>query len=382
MTENWQLFIDESGLFDGEDTDVVGGLLLESADSPALIEALERALRAVYPGVPYPPHATDLNPSGSPVAVALLAEQRGVPVDKGLLKLAHRCRRENKGRAAEFVRAIDEGKLPRFDATKKLDPWIKRLPGRARGSLSRERERQAKYMRRLLGSLSTNVGRAAFVGAGRPSRGAPSSQRGPNANESRHGDSYLELLVAVFERVYALLRDRNSEGVAVLKVHVLGRHVRHSRQRRSMTKAELEAHLQHAELFPLLAPAVGTRDAHLRVQAQRPRGYCDGVHPGLVLADWLCNRARWALADGSSLTSVSQAIERSSALHVSMQSAALPECSPLPTLAAAGRPQAAVKIAFQDPSRARPDPGRGWAGEQAQMWIAAAEQTGGSLRWR
>jgi len=372
----WTLSIDESGSFDDPAASVcVVGVLLREAPSREADAILRGMLRRIDPIIPYPPHATDLRQIAHWVAAWALAAppQRAAHPRRRLLdEAAARCERDADATALHAMMAsLRAGQRPSYEALVTASRWLDRhaseLAAQLRGL---ERDAEARYRLAVAAVIERFTPDGCFLVAA-ADRGSPAASS---------GDRYLDLLTALFERVFALLRARPAEAHEVWVVPAvrdvvsppLGRHAMHPR--------DVGACVLRAERFPLDPPA-GPADDHVRLIPAMPEAYGGATSPGVVLADFVANRSRQPLAEARPWPDLRDELLRRTGLSAE----AVPRCSPggapMPAVAANGAPRDAVARAFREGVTEAADVALApWPDGQAARWssVAAALRPGGA----
>lgn len=396
--ESWILYVDESGSPDDpDDVHVVAGLLLRDTETPALEARLRTALGDVFPLWPWPPHASELNFPASRVAAALRAPPSlDESVDAGRLRarvepLKVLIQTSSEPIALGFLAAVERwagGARLDYDALRMADGWLRGVAARPWQALREECDRQEQRMQELLSDIGARYGSgdaAVLVAASlrgspaAPTRGLPATTR-----HSIRRDRYVRSLELVLERAALLLRggqDRRTTWlrVATRDIQIVGI------TPRNRFGVPLYPHF----VGDIVTTAVEHPDgldpatrARLRlVPIGSPNRYDSTAHPGLVLADWIANRARRALADlpleadpaeALAAHGALGAIDRPLPLHLVPRRGG----GPLPTAGTEGPAQRAVRDTFDgrpaDPDLITPR----WARELARPWIDRA------LEWR
>lgn len=303
MTD-WTLFIDESGsVEDADDLHVVAGLLLATDDTTSLASTLRQRLEAIYPLWPYPPHAAPLNLPTSRVA-ALLRGQVGegeaaawLAARSGPLKDYLQRSKEPAARRfrSEVKRWTRGGREPGFDTLRAADCLLRQALPTEHARLESECLQQERRVRELLSALGEVPKTQATVLAGVSLPGAPDVPPDGLAYTGKCGirrDRYVRALEVLLGRAFLLLQRERAQVVRLfVATRTVG--VRAISPRRG--GLDLYPHyvgdiaLQAAEGLPTLAAAPRF------VPVGSPNRYDASVHPGIVLADWIANRARRAL---------------------------------------------------------------------------------------
>lgn len=360
MRIRWKLYVDESGDFSNRDQAVaVAGWLVRRDNPAARPDALLRSLLPLAPEPLWPFHHRDLNFAAAWAIGALAAQDQGlaVPEQPGLPSLAalgtslhasvrgmpmavlfKSWRRSPHGSwegAHQGLRTLDSiwrDTSPEDYASALA--WVRAHEGRVSGLLRQVRAEALATPDCLL------------VAAGETARGdAVPPPRGATT------DRYLGVLGCLLQRVRALL-DR-VDGTHEVEVDVLDRTVSWRGREARLTSDILVA------LADSVAVPLGERTT-LRFVVSR---WEPGLAPGLVVADFLANRARRMLESNASLQTVENAARATTGLATR---AGVP---PRSALAATGGPWAwVVDLAERlAPLPLRPVNKR-WVVDQAREW--------------
>ncbi len=375
LSSRWSLFIDESGDFSEAQASVVAGVLV-GCDAASLDRGLLRhALGDVWGPGPFPPHATELRYAAARVLYAAWTPGPNVPtlaagrfhaeMRRPVRALLHALEGTSFAERLEKIRA---GAFPTRDDVRLADALLRGHPDHAR--LSAVRDEQDLAMRDLLARVFRRLGpgRASIVGA-LADREPPGP---PPAKNALREDAYVRALTVVAERVARLAGDVDVELWVLTKdVEVGGLGARVPMQGFLLRDLADEA-TRRAGGRARLRPATTT----LRYRDVPGQGL--PLHPMLAVADWVANRLRHVLARpprGWDLL-VHRLVEEGivpAADLLSRVPALAPNAGALPTLGAAGAPEAAIREAFggRVPERRGP-PESAWAWDQAAAWVDAS----------
>ncbi|MCB9609693.1 MAG: hypothetical protein H6716_24080 [Polyangiaceae bacterium] len=326
---NWILAVDESGnVNDQSDHALLGGVLVREHDTSLFRSELRRAIEAALPGVPWPPHATELRfVSARPTYAA-----RGVP--RAAVCATEAARHWGLGANASTDRAA----LTALSA--------RPLPWRLRQALQDQVHAGFESVARVAEALGDGEG-TAWVVAAWEDVGAGT------AGVAR----YQRLLDAVAERVELCLARQPRAGGAV-EHNVLF----HSSEFGVARQWVTERHLGR----------VGAVHGGVRWTPTAPQSAKDAaVHPLLIMADFVCNQLRSVVGNPVK----PRVTWGDFATRATTRTGLSPECDaqalacPLPAVAALGLPQEALRQRTALPNLSRHEPA--WAREQAQLWLGA-----------
>lgn len=374
MRVRWSAFIDESGDFTPSMSSVVAALLVAvPGDALAGRRRLRSEIEAIWGPGPYPPHTTNLN---YPAAAVLYFSRedgwlpRGMkpgrfigPVRQHLRKLARQLQRGRFARRFDQIRA---GAVPTYSDILTAHLLLREHPDYK--AVHNMQERQRRAMGDLLARIFRHFGtdRAAVVAAL-----ADNDPHGPEPERYEvRRDPYTRALSVVMERIGRLV------GQADVEFYVLPRLV----QAGDLGSAPLRGYL----LRRLLDEAAQGPGCSARFhQGAKVYGYQDDpeqgspLHPMLVFADFVANRLRYVLAHhrGGYKRLVESLVDRAivpgpEALWCTPHGRQ--QLGPLPTLAAAGDVEDAVRLAFEGQSAPALTQLPLWVHQQARMWISAA----------
>lgn len=355
-----QLHVDESGPLTPGDPSVVLGVVLPECDPGPLRQRLE----AIFPAVPWPPHASPLQIPVTRIWGAWARAARGLPAPTGsyacLAAFGEGLRSHHAGRAL-FAAAQQEAEPDRqllHDADRAL---ATRHP-KSHGWLRALKDREAHLLGQLLDELA-EAGAFTVIGAGDDDDPLP--DLGP-----LRADPYLSRLTALLERTLLLLWQEGGPSTPIwTRIATRSTHLQGFR-RHQLADARTLAHLQ-----PHLAPSLSAqRRAQLSASARivafaEPQRWDAHTHPGIVLADHLARRAARILRRDRPWEPTRQALNDSLRLPVERLPRANTQAGPLPSVAAVGAPRRRILDHLaQQPSDAGDET---WTHEQADRWVAA-----------
>jgi hypothetical protein len=360
----WQLFVDETGDFSSTRELAIAGVLFEGYASPQLSISLRAVIERVFVGVPYPPHAAHHN---RPSAL-LWGPLRGVAPLPSESRFARRtstaanlARRSTAKEAVEFRNAVKQAVSLRkvdVDTLSCFDQWLRRAAAADYAELNAEAEQhRADLVDFLDGPFATQLGSrtAALAGAWMP-------ELPQGHSRSRNGDNeYVELYETLLERVLAFVASR--EGESQLWVHAA--------PRGWIPPASGKTRLSGAQTRAVAHPILRTASRVPAVICVPPRDYDDGVHPGVVIADFVANRlSSRVLAPTKRWADVLAAAKTSLGMRASALCNVVKRPSVLPAISATGITRDAVRLATAA-AGTPPFSGPLWAREQAAAWIEA-----------
>ena len=371
----WGLYLDESGQFDQRDEAVcIVGMLLQEPPSGEADDILRGVYRRIDPIAWYPPHATDLRLPAWWVAAWVLASPEARAAHPAARTIEHAAALCAQARAApdlsEMFELLDQQRRPKHGALARATRWLDRHhrpTADALRELARDVERRYQD---VAGELLRRFGpdRCFAVAASDDGLSAPSP-----ADQS---DRYLALLVPLFERVFALLRARPAERHTV-RLFAAERHVFDPvLGSRRLRPQDLDACVRLAERFPLDAPATPT-DPWVRLVSTMTMPYDEFAPPGVVLADFVANRARLPLAGNAPWSDLHRVLTADTRLPFEAAARSCPTLGPRPTIAANGPARHTIAQAFgHDGDTSPPDTPPGWRSDQAQRWCEVAAMLG------
>lgn len=356
----WQLWIDESGDFEEEgDRRCVAGLLTRG--SHRIDSAIRIALGHVRPRARFPHHATELRrPIGVLVEWYRTRDTGAVDVALDETACAHAlaCIEASVDPdAIAFRDALQGGRDIPFKAKEKSDVLLKHMSRDAYEHLRWYQEVTEQRMRNLVQGL------AHFAGPGKCFLVAAAEASGVNPADGR--DAYLVSLAALLERAVGYLRSGGAERHDVtLHIAIRGKTSTGKKRYELVNDDDVNACIAEANA----APAPPDR-GDVRFELESLQRYDSSVRPGIVLADDLSNRLRFALMRRT-WREVESAIRRTAAVEVTANCAALRR--DLPAISAPGAPREAIHAAMEGRAEAgRALPLCGWPAEQARSWIGA-----------
>ncbi|MDO9016898.1 MAG: hypothetical protein Q8S73_20465 [Deltaproteobacteria bacterium] len=371
----WQLFVDESGAFDGPNPSRVAGVLIRGYDNHAA-QARERLEIDAFPGSPYPPHERLHNHLSSRAAFGMLpegefslAQRAGLPAVRGRIGRAlarfrsatdprpQRLNERASTAAPQWHPADSENERAVRDSEGwLLDPARAAENVFARAELQQERSRDLIAMRHYGAHAVTLFGgnQACVVAMVRPA----GARRGA-------GDPYLGCLEGLFSRVWLLL-SLYEESHHVVLAHVAPRDIRAPGAvgPGDMTVNKLRDAIKRAR--DRLGPS--TALDRVSLIPNNPRPYLNAVHPGVVLADFAAFHLLAPLASGrNGWTTVASEVQAATGLQPELP---IGGGRSLSTIGVMGPSEDAILDAARgllvgplDPTTAA------WEREQATRWI-------------
>lgn len=361
----WQLFVDESGDFrDPAEAVVLAGLALRTYDTTEFRLALQDDLASAFPCVPYPPHAAHLRVPGYLVA-CFLAHPEGFS-EPGLRRLCDRAatlaRESSHSAAVNFVRAIPKARpisrIP-IGVTRAFDSWLLHAHPAVHGGLARWTTGYASAAGEMLQRIAGR--HEGFVVAAWQSPGL-----GAEDCDRRHDD----LMEVLLERTAQVLASNEPPDDLVW--------LRIASPRHDYDVATPRIAAERALRFPLGHQAACE---HVQFLPAMPAFYDERVHAGLVLADLIANKLRFALGQNQSWNQLGTWAADSVMFPIDVFARALRRESTLPTLAADGTARQAIRQAFEGedlqalyPRVAQCSPR--WTGHQASAWLGASQRRG------
>lgn len=322
----WQLAIDESGSFEGDERSVVVGVLLQHDSPHALAQGLRRSLEELAPEVPWPLHATELRVPSSLLASwlrLLPAQQERSPLAPALARLAKRLSDSSDEDAQRFRDAIASAAKLRLPALQRGWAWIQHAAPSDAVLLEARSAALRSGVRAVLRQLPSQLGegRVAVVAALAP------------ATASK--DRYLDALQTLFERLYCVLRSREGS-LHEVRVEVARRHVEaHDVGQVALRVADVTRRVRLAERFPFLAPAPEKpTDELVRLVIDRVVDYRLSPSPAMVLADFASNAIGRLLRSWDlEWPALGSALRRDAGIPLELVPAAGPAERPVSTLA-------------------------------------------------
>ncbi|MDP3278387.1 MAG: hypothetical protein Q8Q09_24575 [Deltaproteobacteria bacterium] len=324
-TRRWELFLDESGSFDGQQPSVVVGLLVQTDGAHALDMGLRQTLQSLVCEMPWPPHATELR-----VPATLLAgwmrqssvQQKSSPIASDLAALVRQLDQARDSDAVAFRDHARAGVRLRLPELQRGWDWIQYAAPREAAVLTLRSEQLVRSQQMLLRALRTHVGEDNV---------AVIASMGPESGEI---DRYLAALETVFERVFVLLRSREGRNEEV-RIHVARRNVRADVLGTiALRIADVTACVRRAEQFALYpVPKGAATDARVRLIASTVVDYRLDPPAGTVLADFVANTVGRALRKTTlGWEQLASAIEAIVGLPLTMVPSSEPRDVRLPTL--------------------------------------------------
>lgn len=360
------LFVDETGDFKTPDSHgAVVGLVAPTTAQGQLVEGLEADLRGVFTGLPWPPHATELN---IPIAHAVRAlELGGGKLPRQLKKLAHRVGKPLKKHVGPLPTRASRDDLREWDL------WLAENHPHLRKELIELRDRREVGLSKVLRRLGEQ-GAWVLVAA---TRVEPQNEVAAPGGLVR--DSYVRALRLLFERLHAL--SWSQAGGTRIVGRVCDRNVRVQGLSRAvpLSRVLLEDIAREATGHPVLKDMDTRRDSfHLDLSPGRTVFRGKDVLAGVVLVDWLANRVGRVIRtkDWGRLT---QRLDHQ-VLHGLSRARAMALCPGLPvltTLAFDGAARTAEHEAFR--SRGPVETGHlkpEWVRVQAEQWVHRAVEGG------
>ncbi len=378
-TENWLLYVDESGDFDETgDTCVVSALLLKGEELAEDSTALREMLGTIFPLAPWPPHATELNlPSARvyyvmaglvPLATDAVADdvRAAIAVFEG----------STMPEAAQWRGHAKQGRRPQYAWLESGNVVLRRECPDVFRALQTRAVAERTALRNLLADASAHVGPRGFaaltaVSSRRPADGPPEQEV---ATGALRRDGYLDALETLIERAVMVVRGGRRPAATDVRIwaRVATRHVGVE----GIGSVALNS--DHVARVAERAAAVGNvgQTALVRVRSlDRVTRYDGSVHPGVVLADAIANGMRRVL-----LTRGRDHLGWDQLAGFCEDALGIPAVVPVPSLDASDLPAVAVtgasRTAVQAAARREEtlplvaEPAR-WAREQAAEWVGA-----------
>lgn len=384
MRDGWVLYVDESGREDDpDDLHLVAGLLLHANDSVGLDCLLRAALEETWPLWPWPPHAADLNRPASRVAAAMKVPASAGESERAtwlraraepLVRLVAHSSDVRARRFCDNVNAWTGGKLD-FDVLREADHLMRDARPNAYRALTRECEAQERRLQQYLSALAgVQAARAtvllAVSPAGRPdlpADGLPTTKRGVRR------DRYVRALEVLLAMTHQLLAGQRQEG----RLYVATRHVHKEGPGDLARRVDLFPDIvDEIEASALAGCPKPPRPATL-YPIGSPNRYDATVTPGVVLADWIANRARHALRRSSRPDALSALVSHGVLGTVEaplpVVFAPLRGGGELPTVGVEGAPWLAVRDGLRGQRPALDALGAGWARDVTEPWLVAGK---------
>jgi hypothetical protein len=367
MPTKWSLFVDESGQFEGGDPSVVAGVVVVGHPDAYAGGRLRALLADIWGPGPWPPHAAHSNLPASRVLYAAHADHRDMragrfaadlrPAIRDLTAVLERTPLQSR------LSSIRDGALPTYADCEAAHALLRREPSYATlRSVGEAQDTAMGQLVEMVCAMSGGVVVAAFADEGPPGPApAPLQLR---------EDAYVRALRVVIERVSRLAGAHDAE------CFVLTRDV----EAGGLGKIGMQGFL----LRPLLEQAAAVAGSPVRLRAGGATlRYRDNerqgapLHPLHVIADWLANKLRSAAGrfDGGyaslEATLVKDLLPGPATLRRVPSRA--PALGALPTLAVAGGPEDAVRVALSGAAPAVAALGAPrWAWDQAHEWADTA----------
>jgi hypothetical protein len=349
----WVLFIDESGDFDSEhDRVCVGGLLAPDEILQIDGKTWRQALGKIVWAPAWPPHATELNQPAGLLAMWLVSERQWRPrgVERSTLEAAERLIDEHPDPPArEFLRlARERHRMPGWETLVAVSPVLAREPA-VFGGLNAGVARLGRSMAQLIGQLDEALRhRCSLVMA--------FESRPEHLEHAR----YLSVLEAAIERAVMLVATRSERHQ--LDLTVAARGVRLGpEEERQLSSGDLADASRGARVLP--------GSASVEVKSGIPVEFDANAPAGLVLADWLCNRARFASRQRSWPT-LRDAVWKTTGASAERQVPLLQRSLPTFALAGSGRQVVAGHQSLEAAGLT------GWRLEVTQRWRDAVSAGG------
>jgi hypothetical protein len=389
-TESWNLYVDESGpTADRGGLHVVAGLLVRGQETDAGRLRLREALQDCYPLWPWPLHAADLAIPTSRVAAALRApptrdESKAAGwVREAAEPLVSFVRGSSKPAAKTLLEAVEAwrgGAALDHDAIRAADAFLKGARRTQHAALARFCRGEDARFEAVLGDIAARFDQVGVV-LGVSLKGAASAPVfGPDHAGAQRivRDRYVRCLELVVERSGLLLRNGArrtiTPRVADRYVTRLAGPGRGQPKTGPLFHGRVRSIVEQALVHP--DPGFAGASGLLRVDPIPGQHlYNADAHPGLVLADWIANRARRALSrlgrggDALAQLRVHSALgDPKNPLPVLF--APLRGGDALPTVAGDGAAREAVRSALAGEETVElPDD---WTGDLAAPWVERA----------
>lgn len=253
-----------------------------------------------------------------------------------------------------------------------VDDFLRRVaPAEWTGLMDFKRTCDQQF-RNLFAALGQAFGRDKMVLVAAASRGGLLD--GDSAPQV-HADRYLKLLGVLLERVVCLLRGEGA--LHQVRVRVAARGLDKALQPAAGPVSIRRDHVQQCIDAALQFPWLQKERASVAFEALRPEEFDGGVHPGVVLADFVSNKF-FALSNSKSWAELEAGVTRSFTLPADARCGAVDQR--LPAVAAAGETRIALVRALTGEAPARSLGSGGWEQDQAARWLAAAATLTGGTR--
>jgi hypothetical protein len=375
---SWVLFLDESGQFERVTEPVcIAGLLLQEQRWSAM-KPLRREIARANPLVPYPPHATDLNLAATHLALwqlATLGAQQGHPFARQFRSAAGALRSLAAPPVRRFHQGVARGRLPRWDDLASVNMLLQRGHARCFAELGAVVDWSDEAYVSVIHNLRETYGDERCFVVAAADHGAF------DESDSPAEDRYLELLVVLLERVFALLRTRPPARHFVAVVPAVRDVMGVAGVPAPLSQADVERCIARATRFPLDPPSDGP-DEYVRMNAEIPQEYDERVAPGIVLADLVANRLNRLAAARPPWGQLGRETISRTGLRIEATPRVQPDAAPHPTLAADGEARRIIGQAFELVCVERATSAAatigtatvpaGWERDQAQSWVKLA----------
>lgn len=379
MSESWLAYLDESGAIDGRDGGLVLAIMLRFDEAHELDVVLHREIGGIYPGVPWPPHATDLN---LPAAHALFAAAWSGPLpgpfgaadEVALARAVGYLRTLRSPRVQGALGRIRLGdRIPR-ETFEEVDRELRVGAPLAHAAAAGAARARWSRFRQLLVHLAETLDaprEGELLGEARAERGvfavAAHVLDGvlpPRRDRAASAEAHLELLEVVAERIVACLPAPG--GTARIRLWPA--------ERGGFGRDLLRPAIERAQEFPLRFADVQAPEKLVRFDLMEPVPWNAQVPAGVVIADHLSNRLWQLVRHNPVRTLASLEVEAKASLGLEIRLSPLwSPGRPLPVIAAPRTPRDAIRAAFGGQSGAMPRSQRPhWAREQAEEWVALA----------
>lgn len=357
--DRWVLFIDESGDFsnDGQRVFVVG-VLAHFNNEPSFQENARRALQRAAPLSPWPLHSRYVN---QPVMHPLWMKKYPDRIeDRRLERELRRGYEALEGVADEALERareqLSQGREPRYEDMDELSRALRA----SRSAWPAVRG----YCQKVIGPAifeairdiieDESVGEMMGFVASEDQLGQASQRKEQGSSSLLGQDRYLQVLVALLERVHDVLARRG--GAHVVDLELANRHVWHP-------LLDSDVHLSRdlvQSAFEFLDPLLS--EAEVRWSVRGLRAFDEDASPGLVLADFLANHAWRSLERSTTLEALRHKIGLKLPLNLGRGVA------PHPVSLHDARSFLLEHRQEQEPSPAHLGASMAWAREQALVW--------------
>ncbi len=368
--EHWQLFLDESGSFlvrdgktwqQGPPPFMVGGVLLQHANDPLFVAALETGLKQCFPGVPYPPHATDLNQLSSMAVAAYRSGDGAGPHHQAARSAIQALLDSADGSLAHFQRDVLAGTWPSYEDLRFASRWLELHSPREASSCRAAREWQRARLRNLLSAVSGFFAPPFLVLA---------AQTPGLAREPVPHSSYLGVLECLLERLRGALLARPGTAARMLTVHAASLRVEVAPGKvRMLRDTDLDKLKRSSGALAEAAQARSGLDG-IEVRFSEPEPFDSLVHPGIVLADFACNWLHRPVFGCLPLAHLSSLARNQLCMSSSVPLAGGSTMVPLPSATGPARAHVLSLVRGDTVPPAFPLP-RGWVRDQAELWATA-----------